>query len=77
MKNKMKDFEAKYEEWWEVYFTKEFEKNLAWHKIDEKIMKYMLEACQKNFPSFICGNPTSIEVLGQDEEIETRPNWIT
>ncbi len=37
-------------------------------------MKYMLEACQKNFPSFICGNPTSIEVLGQDEEIETRPN---
>jgi hypothetical protein len=28
----MKDFEAKYEEWWEVtkeYFTKELEKNLA------------------------------------------------
>jgi hypothetical protein len=31
-KNMMKDFEAKYEEWWEVtkeYFTKELEKNLA------------------------------------------------
>ncbi len=32
MKNKMKDFEVKFEEWWEVadkYFTKEMEKNLA------------------------------------------------
>jgi len=32
MKNKMKDSEAKYEEWWEVaeeYFTKELKKNLA------------------------------------------------
>jgi hypothetical protein len=32
MKNKMKDFEAKFEEWWEVieaYFTKELEKNMA------------------------------------------------
>jgi hypothetical protein len=32
MKNKMKDFEAKYEKWWEVaeeYFIKELEKNLA------------------------------------------------
>jgi hypothetical protein len=31
-KNKMKDFDAKSEEWWEVakeYFTKELEKNLA------------------------------------------------
>jgi hypothetical protein len=31
-KNKMKDSEAKFEEWWEVveeYFTKELEKNLA------------------------------------------------
>jgi hypothetical protein len=37
-KNKMKDFE----EWWEVakgYFTKELEKNMAQHKVDEKIMK--------------------------------------
>jgi len=32
MKNKMKDYEAKFEEWWEVgkeYFTKELEKNLV------------------------------------------------
>jgi hypothetical protein len=30
--NKMKDFEVKYKEWWEVieeYFTKELEKNLT------------------------------------------------
>jgi hypothetical protein len=41
-KNKMNDFEAKSEEWWEVakeYFTKELEKNLAHHKTDEKFMK--------------------------------------
>ncbi len=32
MKNKMNDFEAEFEEWWEVakeYFTKELKKNLA------------------------------------------------
>jgi hypothetical protein len=32
MKNKMKNYEAKYEEWWEVakeYFTKETKKNLV------------------------------------------------
>ncbi len=60
--NKMKDYEAKFEEWWEVaeeYFTKELEKNLAQHRIDERIMRYKLEAYQKNFPDFICGNPTS------------------
>ncbi len=31
MKNKMKDFEAEYEEWWEEveeYFTKDLENNL-------------------------------------------------
>jgi hypothetical protein len=31
-KNKMKDFKAKFEEWWEAgkeYFTKELEKNLV------------------------------------------------
>jgi hypothetical protein len=41
----MKDFEVEYEEWWEVateYFT-ELEKNLAQHKVDEKIMRYKLE----------------------------------
>jgi hypothetical protein len=28
-KNEMKDFEAKFEEWWEEYFTKELNKNMA------------------------------------------------
>jgi hypothetical protein len=78
-KNKMKDFEAKSKEWWEVeeeYFTKELEKNLAWHRANERILRYKLEAYQKKIPNFICGNPTSIEVLGQDEEIETGPSGI-
>jgi len=55
-KNKMKDFEAKYEEWWEVieeYFTKELEKNLAQYRTNEQILKYKLEAYQQNFPDFI------------------------
>ncbi len=46
MKNKMKDTEAKSEEWWEVakeYFTKEMKKNLVQHKVDEKILRYKLE----------------------------------
>jgi hypothetical protein len=45
IKNKMKDFELEYEEWWEVvkeYFTKELEKNLVQHKVDERIMRYKL-----------------------------------
>jgi antitoxin component HigA of HigAB toxin-antitoxin module len=65
MKNKMKDFEAEFEEWWEVikeYFTKELEKNLVQHRANEKILKYKLEAYQKNFPILICGSPTNIEV---------------
>jgi hypothetical protein len=80
MKNKMKDSKVKFEEWWEVveeYFTKELEKNLAQHKANEKILRYKLEVYQKNFPEFIYGNPTSIEELGQDEEIETRPDGTT
>ncbi len=36
-----------------------------------------MEVYQKNFPDFICGNPTSREVWGQDEETETWPNGIT
>ncbi len=43
----MKDFEAKFEEWWEVakkYFTKELEKNMVQHIVDERILKYKLEA---------------------------------
>ncbi len=72
-KYKMKDSKVKYEEWWEVveeYFTKELEKNLAQHEVDERIMRCKLEAYQKNFLDFICGSPTSIEVLGEDEEIK-------
>jgi hypothetical protein len=65
-RNKMKDFEAKSKECWEVakeYFTKELEKNIVQHKVSERILRYKLEAYQKNFPDFICGSPTSIEVL--------------
>jgi hypothetical protein len=55
MKNKMKDFEAKSKEWWEVveeYFTKELEKNLAQHRADERILRYKLKAYQKEFSRF-------------------------
>ncbi len=51
-KNKMKDFEVEFEEWWEVaeeYFTKESKKNLAYYRNDERILKYQLEVFQKNF----------------------------
>jgi hypothetical protein len=61
----MKDFKTKFEEWWEVvkeYFTKELEKNMVQHRTNEIILRYKLEAYQKNFPIFICGSPTSIEV---------------
>jgi hypothetical protein len=47
MKNKMKDSKLESEEWWEVakeYFTKEMEKNLAQHRVNEKILRYKLEA---------------------------------
>ncbi len=76
----MKDLEAKFEEWWEVakeYFTKELEKNLAQHNANERIMRYKLEAYQKNFPIFICGSPTSTKVLGQDVETKAGPSGTT
>jgi hypothetical protein len=63
----MKDSKEKIEEWWEVveeYFIKELEKNLAQHKTNERIMRYKLEVYQNSFLDFICGSPTSIEVLG-------------
>jgi hypothetical protein len=78
-KNKMKDFEVKFEEWLEVveeYFTKEIEKNLAQHRTDKNILKYKLEAYQENFLDFIYGNPTSIEVSGHNEMTKARPNGI-
>jgi hypothetical protein len=77
-KNKMKDFEAKSEEWWEVekeYFTKELEKNLG-HRTNERILRYKLEAYKKIISNFICGNPTRTKVLGQDEKIEAGPSGI-
>jgi hypothetical protein len=40
-------------------------------------MKYKLEVYQNNFLDFMYGNPTSTEVLGQDEEIQVRPSGIT
>jgi hypothetical protein len=49
---------------------------LAQHKVDEIFLKYKLEAYQKNFLDFIYGSSTNTEVLGQDEEIEVRPNGI-
>ncbi len=79
MKNKMKDFEAKYEEWWEVtkeYFIKELENDLTRHRGDERIMRYKLESYQKKILDFICGNPTSTQVSGQGEEIKARPSGI-
>ncbi len=77
MKNKMKDYEAKYEECQKIakeYFTKELEKNLVQHKTNERIMRYKLEAYEKKNSNIICGNPTSIEVLCQDEETKAGPN---
>jgi hypothetical protein len=38
----MNNFEAKFEEWWEVakeYFTKELEKNLAHHRVNEIFLR--------------------------------------
>jgi len=40
-KNKIKDFEAKSEEWWEVskeYFTKELANNITQHRANERIL---------------------------------------
>ncbi len=48
----MKDFEAKSKEWWEVveeYFKKELEFFLVWHRANEQILRYKLEAYKKNF----------------------------
>jgi hypothetical protein len=55
----------------------ELEKILAQHKVDERIQRFKLEAHQKNFPKFIYGNLTNIEVLVQDEENEVGPSGTT
>ncbi len=49
---------------------------MAQHSANERIPKYKLKVYQNNFPNFICGNPTNIKVLGQNEEIEAMPNVI-
>ncbi len=77
--NKMKNYASEFEEQWEVtkeYFMKKLENNLAQHKTNERIIRYKLEAYQKNFSDFICGNPTNVKILGQVEEIETWPSGI-
>jgi hypothetical protein len=53
------------------------EKNLAQHKIDERIIRYKLEAYQKNFLDFIYGSLRSTEVSSQDEETKARPIGTT
>jgi len=66
-KNKMKDSDVDFEKWWEVaeeYFTKELKKSLGQHRVNERILRYKLEAYQKIFPIFIYGSLTSIEVSG-------------
>jgi len=49
---------------------------MAQHRADERILRYKLEAYEKNFPNFICGNPTSTEVSSQDEETKVGPSGI-
>ncbi len=78
IKNKMKDFDVEFWEWWEAqeYFAKELKKHLAQHKANERILRYKLEIYHKKFLEFICGSPTSIQTLGQDEEVEVGPIGI-
>jgi hypothetical protein len=64
IKSKMKDSDAKFEEWWEVAkecFFKELEKNLAQHRIDERMYKYKLKVYQRTFLNFVCGSLTNIK----------------
>jgi hypothetical protein len=51
-KSKMKDFDAKFKEWWEVankYFSKDLETHLTQYKVDERTYKYKLECIRKPF----------------------------
>ncbi len=76
----MKDFNAEFEEWWEVvkeYFAKQLEKNLAQHKVNDGILMYKLEVHHKNFLEFVCGSPTNTQTLGQNEEAKRRPSVTT
>ncbi len=76
----MKDSEVEFKECWEhstnEHSTQELEKNMVQHRTNKRIMRYKLEAYQKNFPNFIYGNLINTKVSGQDEEIKVRPNGI-
>jgi len=51
-KNKMKDYDVESKEWWEVveeYFATELEKNLAYHRANERSLKYKLKVYKKKF----------------------------
>jgi hypothetical protein len=52
------------------------EKKLAQHKTAKRILRCKLETYQEKIPNFICGGLTSIEVSGQNEDIEAWPNGI-
>jgi hypothetical protein len=50
--NKKKDSKADLEDWFKVakeYFAKELEKNLVQHRVDERILRYKLEAIKRIF----------------------------
>jgi hypothetical protein len=53
------------------------EKNLAQHKVDERILRYKLEAYQKKILDFICSSPTSTKVFSQDEETGVKLSGTT
>jgi hypothetical protein len=79
-KNKMKEYDIESKKWWEVgkeYFGKELEKNLVQHRANEKNLKCKMEIYFKTFLEFVCGSPTSIKTLGQDEETKIKPNGTT
>jgi hypothetical protein len=50
------------------------EKNLDQHRVHERILRYKLEAYQKNFPNFIYRSSISIDLSGQDEDTEAGPS---
>ncbi len=63
----MKDFEVKYEEWWEVtkeYFIKELVNNLVQHKVDERIPRYKLEVYQIKILDFILWQSNKYKGIG-------------
>jgi hypothetical protein len=78
-KNKMKGYDAKSKELWEVtreYFTKELESNLAQHIANKRSFKYKLLIYQKKIPMFVYGNP-STDSSGQDEKTKVGPSGTT